>query len=107
MITLFPSNVANRSIECGAKPLFILLRCYQLTEHTYNFSLFAIVIIYEFQVHRSLILKEKVIERIVRSIKMTYSKRIASLASSLDFDRLVSSAYVRLEPSCSFLIMLS
>ena len=92
MIAIFPSNVANRSIECGAKPSVILLRCYQFTEHTYNFSLFTIVIIYEFQVDISLILKEKVIEGIVRSIKMTYSKRIARLPSSLDFDRLVSLA---------------
>ena len=88
MIALFPSNVANRSIECGAKPL----RCYQFTEQTYNFSLFTIVIIYEFQVDISLILKEKVIEGIVRIVEMTYSKRIARLPSSLDFDRLVSLA---------------
>ena len=92
MIALFPSNVANRSIECGTKPLFILLCCYQLTEHTYNISLFTIVIIYEFQVDISQILKDKVIDGIIRSIEMTYSKRIARLPSSLDFDRLVSSA---------------
>ena len=92
MIALLPSNVANRSIECGAKPLFILLRCYQVTEHTYNISLLTIVNIYDFQAEISLILKEKVIEGVIRSIEMTYSKRIARLPSSLDFDRLVSSA---------------
>ena len=92
MIALFPSNVANRSIECGAKPLFTLLRCCQLTEDTYNISLLTIKNIYEFQAVISLILKEKVVERIVRSIEMTYSKRITRLPPSLDFDRLVSSA---------------
>ena len=92
MIALFPSNVANRSIECGAKPLVILLSCYQLTEQMYKISLFTIVIIYEFQVNISQILKDKVIDGIIRSIEMTYSKRIARLPSSLDFDRLVSSA---------------
>ena len=92
MIALFPSNIANRSIECGVKQLFILLHCYQLTEHTYNISLLTIVNIYDFQAVISQILKEKVIEGIIRSIEMTYSKKMARVPSSLDFDKLVSSA---------------
>ena len=61
----------------------------------------------EFQVDILLVYKEKVIEGIVRSIEMTYSKRVARLPSSLDFDRLVRLALLHLvKSSCSYLVKL-
>ena len=56
--------------------------------------------IYEIQVDLSLILREEVIEGTIRRIEMVNSKRPTLLPSSLDFEKLVRSAYRR--ESCPF-----